>query len=239
MEVVKRVCLLTGASGPLGTAFVERYADRYEIVAVHHRRPVYFATQEQEFVDPLVPEREVAANARRAHAIRADISRREHIDAVVQEALEAFGRVDLLVNAAAVRSFSPLLVGGADAGAADLFSVNVLAPLRFSLSLARTFWRADSEANIQFNRNILNVSSTAGLFVYPDTGQALYASSKAALNHLTYHLASELWDLGIRVNAVAPDTFPGRVSIDDVLEAMVAFDESAETGHVLPLFHLQ
>jgi NAD(P)-dependent dehydrogenase (short-subunit alcohol dehydrogenase family) len=237
VEVVKRVCLLTGASGPLGTAFVERYADRYDIVAVHHRRPVYFPTQEQEFVDPLSPERDVAANACRTYAIRADISRQEDIDAVVQEALDAFGRVDLLVNAAAVRRFSPLLVDGGDAGAADLFSVNLLAPLRLSLSLARTFWRADADANIRFNRNILNVSSTAGVFVYPDTGQALYASSKAALNHLTYHLASELWSLGVRVNAVAPDTFPGRVSIEDVLEAMVAFDESAETGQVLPLFH--
>lgn len=38
-----RVCLLTGASGPLGTALIERYADRYQIVAVHHRRPLYFA----------------------------------------------------------------------------------------------------------------------------------------------------------------------------------------------------
>ena len=56
--------------------------------------------------------------------------------------------------------------------------------------------------------------------MYPDLGQALYASSKAALNHLTYHLASELWDIGVRVNAVAPDTFPGRVSIDDIRTAV-------------------
>jgi NAD(P)-dependent dehydrogenase (short-subunit alcohol dehydrogenase family) len=239
MDVVTRVCLLTGASGSLGTAFLERYADRYEIVAVHHRRPVYFPTQGQNFVDPLAPERQVVANARRAHAIRADISRQEEIDAVVEGALRAFGRVDLLVNAAAIRSFSPLLAHGADAGAAGLFRVNVLAPLRFSLSLARLFWSADREANVHLNRNILNVSSTAGLFVYADTGQALYASSKAALNHLTYHLASELWGLGIRVNAVAPDTFPGRVPIGDVLDAIAAFDKSSETGQVLPLFHLR
>jgi NAD(P)-dependent dehydrogenase (short-subunit alcohol dehydrogenase family) len=157
------------------------------------------------------------------------------VDSVVQKALEVFGRVDLLVNAAAIRRFSPLLGDGA--GAADLFKINVFAPLQLSLCLARTFWRADPAANVQFNRNILNVSSTAGLFVYPGQGQALYASSKAALNHLTYHLAIELWDLGIRVNAVAPDTFPGRVSVNEVLEAMIAFDESTETGQVLPLFH--
>lgn len=117
-----------------------------------------------------------------------------------------------------------------------MFNVNILAPLRLSLSLAKTFWHVDPPMNVQLNRNIVNISSTAGLFVYPNTGEALYASSKAALNHLTYHLASEFWDLGIRVNAVAPDTFPGRVSFDEVLDAIIMLDESDGTGDVLPLY---
>jgi NAD(P)-dependent dehydrogenase (short-subunit alcohol dehydrogenase family) len=232
---MSRVCVLTGASGPLGSAFIERHADRYQIVAIHHRRPVYFRTQDQEFVDPIQPSRELAANARRVHAIRVDLARQEELDAAVEAVLAAFGCVDLLINAAAARRFSPLLRAGSDAGAEEIFNVNVLAPLRFSLSLGRSCWGADPEANARSNRNVLNVGSTSGLFVYPDLGQALYASTKAALHHLTYHLASELWDLGIRVNAVAPDTFPGRVSIEAVLDAIIAFDQSAETGQVLAL----
>jgi NAD(P)-dependent dehydrogenase (short-subunit alcohol dehydrogenase family) len=234
MEDVRRVCLLTGASGPLGTAFVERYADRYDIVAVHHRRPVYTAAQSQELIDPLAPDRQLA-NARRAHTIRADISRQEQVDALVAETLAEFQKIDVLVNAASVRQCSSLLADGVGAGAGDVFSVNVLAPLWLSLSIARTSWREDLTANIELNRNIINVSSTAGLFVYPDSGQAIYAASKAALNHLTYHLANELWDIGIRANAVAPDPFPGRVPIDDVLDAIAELDASSETGQVRAL----
>lgn len=233
-----RVCLLTGASGPLGTAFIERYADRYQIVAVHHRRPVCFAAQHQEFIDPLQPEhRLVERNTHTVHTIRADLTRPEAIEGIVHQTLERSGRVDMLINAAATRRFSPLLADGSEAGAADVFAVNVLAPLRLSLSLARAFWRADPGANLELNRNVVNVGSTAGLHVYPDTGQALYASSKAALHHLTYHLASEFWDLGVRVNAVAPDTFPGRVAIAEVLDAIAAFDASSETGSVRELRH--
>lgn len=129
------------------------------------------------------------------HTIRADITRPEAIEGIVHEALERFGRVDMLINAAAARRFSPLLADDSEADAARVFAVNVLAPLRLSLSLARACWRADAATNLELNRNVLNVGSTAGLYVYPDTGQALYASSKAALHHLTYHLASEFWDL--------------------------------------------
>ena len=232
-----RVCLLTGASGPLGTAFIERHAGRYQIIAVHHRRPVYFAAQHQEFIDPPRPGHRPGRGARTVHTIRADLTRPEAIEGIVQETLERSGCVDLLINAAAARRFSPLLADGSEAGAARVFAVNVLAPLRLSLSVARACWRADAAANLELHRNVVNVGSTAGLHVYPDTGQALYASSKAALHHLTYHLASEFWDLGVRVNAVAPDTFPGRVAIAEVLDAIIAFDASSETGSVRELRH--
>lgn len=235
MEVVKRVCLLTGASGVLGTAFIERYADRYQIVAVHHRNAVQFATQEQTFVDPLLPSRAVEANALAVLAFRADLSKPGDIDQLIALVLAQVGGIDLLINAAAVRSWSPLLANGGQDESELVFRVNVLAPLRLSLGLAQAFWRVDPDANMQFNRNIVNVSSIAGQFVYPDLGQALYASSKAALNHLTYHMASEFWDIGVRVNAVAPNTFPGLVPTCEVLEAIVALDAGLQTGELLSL----
>jgi NAD(P)-dependent dehydrogenase (short-subunit alcohol dehydrogenase family) len=232
---VTRVCLLTGASGTLGTAFIERYADRYQIVAVHHRRPVFFAAQHQKFINPLGDrDSRCKENALRVHTVRADIARPEAIDEIVHQTLDRYGRVDMLINAAAVRHFSPL-ADAPDADAADVFCLNVLAPLRLSVALARAFWRADIAANQEFNRNILNVGSTAGLYVYRGSGQALYAASKAALHQLTYHLASEFWEFGVRVNAVAPNTFPHYVATEEVLDAMVDFDASAETGQVRQL----
>jgi NAD(P)-dependent dehydrogenase (short-subunit alcohol dehydrogenase family) len=232
---MKRLCLLTGASGLLGKLFLERYANEYQIVAVHHRNAIAFATQDQEFIDPLEPERKIEANGNAAFAIRADLSKRPEIDRVVGEVAARFGRVDLLINAAAVRCFSPLLKPGALDRAEALFEINLHAPLRLSVAVAQAFWRSNPEENLRLNRNIINLSSTAGMFVYPDLGQALYGTSKAALNHLTYHLASEFWDIGVRVNAIAPNSFPGIVATDRVLEAIAAFDSGTQTGQVLRL----
>jgi NAD(P)-dependent dehydrogenase (short-subunit alcohol dehydrogenase family) len=233
VEALTRVCLLTGASGPLGTAFIETCAERYAIIAVHHRNGILYATQDQAFVDPLEPKRAVPQNKRAVHAVRADLSDPQEVDRVVAEVVDRFGRVDLLVNAAATRRFSHVLTAGALEPADAVMSVNVLAPLRLCVALANACWRADPDANLAANRNVVNISSTAGLYVYPDLGQALYATSKAALNHLTYHLASDLWDIGIRVNAVTPDTFPGRVPIEQVLDAILTLDTSDETGQIV------
>lgn len=228
-----RVCLLTGASGRLGAAFAERYADRYQIVAVHGRRPLYCATQNQVFVDPLDPTRAISEETTRVYGIRADISRPSAPGHVVREALSQFGQVDLLVNAAAARHVAPLLDPASEEQAAQLFAVNVIAPARFTLSLTREFWARDPDANLERSRNVVNVSCASGLFVQPDAGEALYGTSKAALHHLTYHLASELWDVGIRVNAVVPDAFPTEVPAEDVLEAIVALDDSEQTGQLV------
>jgi NAD(P)-dependent dehydrogenase (short-subunit alcohol dehydrogenase family) len=233
---VKRVCLLTGASGSLGTTFIDRYATVYEIIAVHNRSHIQYATQDQIFFDPLDLHRPIPENSSAVYAYRVDLARKAEIDQLVQDVQERFGGVDLLINAAAVRAWANLLAPGAIESASAFFVVNVLAPLRLATALACACWMSDPPANLERNRNIVNVSSTAGLFVYPDTGQALYATSKAALNHLTYHLASEFWDIGIRVNAVAPDTFPERVPTSDVLDAIIELDRSDQTGQVVPLY---
>jgi NAD(P)-dependent dehydrogenase (short-subunit alcohol dehydrogenase family) len=232
---MRRVCLLTGASGLLGKAFMERYASEYRILAVHHRNSIAFATPDQQFVDPLQPQREIPANGHAVYAIRADLSKRHEIDRVVAEAAVRFGSVDLLINLAAVRYFSPLLKPGALDWAESLFKLNLEAPLWLSVGVAQALWRSNPADNLRMNRNIINLSSTAGLFVYPDAGQALYGTSKAALNHLTYHLASEFWDIGVRVNAIAPNTFPGIVATERVLDAIAAFDTGSQTGEVLRL----
>ncbi len=234
MEALKRVCLLSGASGLLGTAFIEAWSETYEIAALHRQRPIYSATKTQSFVDPLEPTRNCPVNKRRVWARRVDLTDSAAIDQLAQEVLEEVGVVDVLINAATVREFAPLLSPKTGETAESVFRLNVLAPLSLTLALARLHWK-DAEENAERNRNVVNISSTAGQYVYPDLGQALYGTSKAALNHLTYHLASELWDLGIRVNAVAPDSFPGRAETTDVVEAIGALDQSSETGRIVEL----
>ncbi|GII00049.1 SDR family NAD(P)-dependent oxidoreductase [Planobispora takensis] len=235
MEELTRTCVLTGASGALGTAFIRRHAGDYRILAVHHRSAIDGATQDQSYVDPLDPIRHLPENERPVRAFRADLGDPRDIDRLVGDLAAHTDGVDLVVHAAAVRGWTSLLAEGVTELARAVYQINVLAPLQLTCALAGRFWRADPDANALAGRNVVTVSSTAGLYLYPDLGQGLYGSSKAALNHLTYHLASELWDIGIRVNAVAPDTFPGRVATEDVLEAITGFDRSDQTGVVRTL----
>src|SRR5260370_23330085 len=134
---MKRICLLTGASGFFGTAFLERFADQYQIVAVRNRNAIQFATQEQTFVDPLLPSEEVIENQHAAYSVRADISKSEEIDRLVSDVIARFGRIDLLINAAVCRAWSHLLAPSSIDSADMMWNVNVLAPLRLSVGIAR------------------------------------------------------------------------------------------------------
>jgi NAD(P)-dependent dehydrogenase (short-subunit alcohol dehydrogenase family) len=89
--------------------------------------------------------------------------------------------------------------------------------------------------NRKHNRNIVNVSSLAGSRVFAGRGQGVYAASKAALNQLTRHLASEFAVFGVRVNAVAPNSFPAIISTDSVAHAIARLDAESVTGRILAL----
>lgn len=230
---MRRVCLLTGASGVLGTAFISHFAETYEIIGVHHQHPVAFASQDQETFDPVSLSKQ--SEPAPIWTVRADLADDAAVGRLVTAIADRVRNIDLLVNCAAIREWHPLLTPAAMRSAPAVLAVNVLGPLRLSAAVAQTFWLHDIDANVTARRNVVNVSSTAGLFVYPDLGQALYATSKAALNHLTYHMASEFWDIGVRVNAVASDTFPGRVPTKEVLDAIAALDSGKDTGQIVQL----
>jgi NAD(P)-dependent dehydrogenase (short-subunit alcohol dehydrogenase family) len=212
---VKRVCLLTGAGGRLGQAFCSLHADRYAIAAVHGRR------RPPEGPDVL--------------PIEADLTRPEHLERAVQAALDRFGRVDLIVNAAVRYVLEPALDEATLSSLQAQFEVNVFAPLRLVAAVARAGWQGREADNRAQNRSVVNVSSLSGTNVYEGRGQAAYAASKAALDMLTRHLASELKPLGVRCNAVAPNAFPRLVSTEAVAAAIARLDASDANGQVLIL----
>jgi len=236
MSDQRRVCLLTGSSGLLGTAFCRRLASRYQIVAVWRTNPPAVATQDQRFVDPLDPTSELHENDHRVLAMRADLLSAPQTERLVERVLRRFGRVDLIVNAAAHRQWGALVDDTDLRRNIDRhFSTNVRAPLCLTVEVARQFWQGRAADNHAANRNVINLSSTAGLRVYPGYGQSLYSASKAALDFVSCHLASELAPHSVRVNALAPNTFPGIVRTEAVLDSMVRLDDGAMTGKVLML----
>ena len=234
----RRVCLLTGAGGTLGDAFCRTFADRYDIVAVCGRRAPTVPSQEADFVDPLAPASAVAENAKRVYTVHADLARDGECERVVELALARHGQVDLLVNAAAYSFWPSAGLADGEAGLASFdqhFGMNVGVPLRLAVRLAQRCWRDDEPTNRARNRNVVNVSSLAGSRVFPVNGQGVYAASKAALNQLTRYLAAEFATFGVRVNGVAPNSFPGIVATDAVAGAIARLDASDVHGRILAL----
>jgi NAD(P)-dependent dehydrogenase (short-subunit alcohol dehydrogenase family) len=135
--------------------------------------------------------------------------------ACVAFALERFGAVDILVNNAGTNpAFGPLR--GLERGAFDkTVAVNLWAPLLWS-RLAVDAWMGEHGGAI------VNVASIGGLVVGANTG--IYNATKAALMHLTRHLAAELGP-GVRVNAVAPGLVRTRMA-----EALWKRDEERIAG---------
>lgn len=229
-----RVCLMTGAAGRLGTAFCEQNRSKYDLIAAYHRRAPGVTSQHRWFVDPLNPDAELAENERPVYAVRADLTKPEDVRRLVEVGAARFGTIDVVINLAAWSSREPVLdVPRFTTSLEDHFELNVLAPFRVAAAVADVCWRGRYSENHLRRRNIINVSSTAGVYMYPGCNQAAYSTSKAALISLTCHMAHEFGALGVRVNVAAPNTFPEIVSTEQVLEGMLALDAGTMTGTVL------
>jgi NAD(P)-dependent dehydrogenase (short-subunit alcohol dehydrogenase family) len=166
--------------------------------------------------------------------MQADLRSSDQIEHLVKAVIKRFGRIDVVVNAAVAGRWSPILDGHSSVEeVTQSLKVNVATPLALVAEVARQVWQCDPAENIARNRCVVNVSSSAGVYVYPGYGQGVYSACKAALNILTRHLAYELQALGVRVNALAPDAFPGRVPIGQVLDGVVRLAEGDATGRIL------
>jgi NAD(P)-dependent dehydrogenase (short-subunit alcohol dehydrogenase family) len=180
-----RVALVTGASRGIGSSIAEILAEHGAQVVLSSRKQSDL-DQEADRINGLYPER--------ATAIAAHAGRREDLERLVQQVMERFSRIDILVNNAATNPYyGPLL--GADLGAWDkTFEVN----LRGVFALTQLVYKAHMETH---GGAIVNVASIGGL--RPGVGLGVYNITKAALIMLTRQLARELGG-SIRVNAVAP-----------------------------------
>jgi NAD(P)-dependent dehydrogenase (short-subunit alcohol dehydrogenase family) len=187
-----KVAIVTGASSGLGVAFAQAFADAGADVAICARR-----------VERLEATRaRVEAHGRRCHATRADVTSPDDCTRVVQETLDALGRVDILINNAGVGTAVP-----ATRETPEQFRSVV------DINLNGSYWMAQACGRVmQPGSAIVNVgsvlgSTTAGL------PQAAYAASKAAIIGLTRDLAAQ-WTgrKGIRVNALAPGFFPSEMT---------------------------
>ncbi|SDD08965.1 SDR family oxidoreductase [Streptomyces prasinopilosus] len=182
VELSGKVALVTGASRGIGLGVAEALVARGDRVCITGRNEDTL----KEAVEKLGSDRVIGV-AGKAHD-------EEHQAVAVERTMEAFGRVDFLVNNAGTNPvFGP--IADLDLNVArKVFETNVISALGF----AQRTWHAWQKDN---GGAIVNIASLAG--VAPSPFIAAYGVSKAALINLTGQLAHEFAPL-VRVNAIAP-----------------------------------
>jgi NAD(P)-dependent dehydrogenase (short-subunit alcohol dehydrogenase family) len=180
-----KVATITGASRGIGRAIALRFAQAGARVVVSSRK--------LEGVQPVADE--IAAFGGDALAVQAHVGRVEDVTALIERTLDAYGRIDVVVNNAATNPhFGPLLT--ADEGQWDkILDTNAKGCFRVCKAVVPHMEK-------QGGGKIINLASIAGL--RPSPGMGIYGISKASIIMLTQVLALELGSSNIQVNAIAP-----------------------------------
>jgi NAD(P)-dependent dehydrogenase (short-subunit alcohol dehydrogenase family) len=152
------------------------------------------ATPAQQVVD------EITAAGGQAVANADDITSAEGAQRVIQQAIDEFGALHVLVNNAGIlrdRTIVNMTEGEWD----DVIRVHLRGHFMPSQAAAR-YWREQSKAGNSLQPSLINTTSTSGLFNNP--GQANYGAAKTGIATLTIIAQRELDRYGVKVNAIAP-----------------------------------
>ena len=141
---------------------------------------------------------EIEALGRRSLRVSCDVLDRGSVERLHDAVLKAFGKVDILVNAAGITQQVPTLEVS-DADWSRVIETNLTGTVRACQIFGATMARAG------YGR-IINISSIAGFRGFYRV--AAYAASKSAVASFTKTLAIELAESGVNVNAIAPGVFP-------------------------------
>jgi NAD(P)-dependent dehydrogenase (short-subunit alcohol dehydrogenase family) len=213
-EMVGKVALITGATSGIGRATALKFASEGARVALVARRGNKLAQVAETIV----------AGGGEARSIAADVTREEEVERVVRETVDAFGGIDVLVNAAGIIATGTI----ESTNLQDwdyMMNINVRAPF-YLMQLALPYL-------VERQGNVVNVSSVTGIRAFP--GILSYCASKAALDQLTHCAALEMASKGVRVNAVNPGVVATQLHRTGGMdkEAYARFLEHSKTTHPL------
>ena len=184
-DLAGKVALVTGASRGIGEAIAHAYA--------RNGAQVVLASRKQADLDTVA--QAITEAGGQATAIAAHTGDSEAVDALIQQTLDTYGGLDIVVNNAATNPhFGPILTSD-DSHWDKIFDVNVKGYFRLAKASHKPMKKRGGGS-------IINIASIAGEKPLPMMG--VYSVSKAAVVMLTQALASELAGQGIRVNAVLP-----------------------------------
>jgi NAD(P)-dependent dehydrogenase (short-subunit alcohol dehydrogenase family) len=177
-----KVAIVTGAARGIGLAAAKRFlADGWNVVLLDIDAETLATAQ-------------AALPADATLALTCDVADPAQVAAGVAATVERFGRIDAVVNNAGIAVFKPLLDTGYEEWSRVL-AVNLNGPFLMVQATARIMAETGGGA-------VVNIGSISGLRA--STLRVAYGTSKAALMQLTKQQATELGEIGVRVNLVAP-----------------------------------
>jgi len=187
LELNGKVAVVIGGTSGIGRAIAHGLAEAGADVIPTSRRT--------EQVD--VAAREIEERGRRTLRVASDVADRESIQKLLNEVVNAFGKVDVLVNSAG-RTKRARTVDFSEDDWNSIFDTNLTGTLRTCQIFGKHMLERESGSII----NIASLSTFVALFEV-----AAYSASKAAVASLTKSLAIEWAAHGVRVNAIAPGVF--------------------------------
>jgi NAD(P)-dependent dehydrogenase (short-subunit alcohol dehydrogenase family) len=186
VKLKDKVALITGASRGIGRGIAEVFADEGAHVAVN-------------YVDSGQKPEEVAAaiiaKGRRSLTVKADVSDRGEVEAMVAQVWKDLGPIDILVNNAGIETIVPFLEL-TDEQYSRLVDINLRGEWLCSQVFCRRVVAEGRKASI------VNIGSIQAGKVLP--GRTHYAPAKLAIEGLTRNMSAEMTPLGIRVNCIHP-----------------------------------
>lgn len=213
-----RVAVVTGASAGLGIGFVEALAGagaRIVAAARRHERLVELAER-------------LTGEGAEVLPVACDVTLESDVDALLQQTLERFGRVDVLVNNAGVTE-----IVAAEEDTLESFRRVMDINLQGVFLCTQRFGRAMLESG---GGSIVNVASMLGMVGVGQIPQASYAASKGGVINMTREIAAQWARRGVRVNAIAPGWFESEMTGEMFADAasqkwMKSRTPMGRTGH--------
>ncbi len=186
MKAIQRVAIITGITKGIGKAIAESLAARgiYLVGVSRNEKNI------TELFERLCSKHKIGCLA-----VQTDVSQNSHVNTLITRTMERFGRIDILINNAAVGAFGSIVDSKLDDWQ-KMIDINLKGVYLCSKAVLPQMIR-------QKNGTIINISSVCGLRGYARCGA--YCASKFGVNGLTEVLALEAEPSHIKVFAVCPD----------------------------------
>ena len=210
-----KVALVTGASKGIGAGIAKALAAEGAAVVVNY-------ASSKEGADAVVDT--ITAAGGKAVAVKGDVANENEAAGLVDAAIDAFGKLDILVNNSGVYGFAGIETIDVDEYRRQ-FDINVLGTLLTTKAAV---------PHLKDGASVINISSNITSVLVPES--AVYSGTKGAVNAITGVLAKELAPRGIRVNAILPGyvdtegTGTAGISGTDFVDQIVAQTPLARAG---------